>query len=70
MLLGRLEASLDSNVIAYALDDLTVHAENAARDNKTAIVSEILVHSLDAFAHNGKSDPRAHIARSMEPLED
>ncbi|MEO8619841.1 MAG: HEAT repeat domain-containing protein, partial [bacterium] len=42
VLLGRLESSLDSNVIAYALDDLTVHAENAARDNKTVIVSEIM----------------------------
>jgi HEAT repeat protein len=42
VLLGRLEASLDSNVIAHALDGLAVHAESAAREGKPAVLSEIM----------------------------
>ena len=41
-LLRQLEGSLDSGVIAYALEDLTVLAEAAAREGKPAIVSEIM----------------------------
>ena len=41
-LLRQLESSLDSNVIAHALEDLPVLAEMAARDGKPAIVSEIM----------------------------
>ena len=41
-LLGQLEASLDSGVIAHALEDLAMLAETAAREGKPAVVSEIM----------------------------
>ena len=41
-LLRQLESSLDSSVIAYALEDLAVLAETAVREGKPAVVSEIM----------------------------
>jgi HEAT repeat protein len=42
VLLGRLDASLDSSVIAHVLEGLAVHAEAAGREGKPAVVSEIM----------------------------
>ncbi|MEO7455749.1 MAG: HEAT repeat domain-containing protein, partial [Gemmatimonadaceae bacterium] len=41
-LLRKLEASLDPHVHANLLDDLVVHAENAAKEHKPLVVTEIL----------------------------
>ncbi len=41
-LLRKLEGSRDPHVHATALDDLVVHAENAAKEHKPIIVTEIL----------------------------
>ena len=42
VVLARIEHTMDSDIIARGLEDLTILAEEAARDGKMAVVTEIL----------------------------